>query len=748
MTRRPLALVVLPLLLALSPAAAAQTPPPPPAPPPPPRWESAPPPAARPDPCADRLTEDVQLDRALAALTFTAAGKPRPLAGVTISGLRTLDAGAVWDLLGGQPAPVGAVRAAQLVRRLVASGLFAKVIPVVHVDTDPGPTLEIVVVEHPVVRRVIFEGLSETRPTVLLEALLEVPTAPRGKRRQPPGPCPEPAAVPPSSWLAHAEGPAVRPGLLWRGVVPALERVLGRLLDRGYLLASLDAALSPDGSLTVRVNEGRLGALRIEGVAPAIEPRVRDLLDLRPGQVFVEHELGAALGRVHARLPFLHLHVSERATREALHVVEESAPGGERHYRTIEGPAPIDRDEPTGTPGDERRLRLRRKGGVVVEGDRVTLHFRAERFMAFLHGPEPIRHTPVTGFAPGLEGFGQFWDPQDRVHLRLDLLGNVNTKAARGPDRRERFDWLVGPRVSIPALHIVELGAQAYSRVDTADRWRLSRLDSYLYSLVFNRPDSDYFHRRGTTAFATVEVVRALLLGAEYRRDTYASLRSARDVFTLFNRDERPRATPAITDGRIGSCLLRLEWSTTPASPIATGNLLRDPERPLQVHDSPFADGLAAWTTFRTVNTVEIARPGMGGDARFVRVVSDSAAFVRTTGPRRGVKVRARVAGRVDGALPLQRQEALGGWTALRGYGFKELGPGTFSWLTTVEYRLSALSAFVDAGAVRVDGAAPPKVGLGVALNLGDQAHVDLAWRADDRARAVPEVRLLFQRVF
>jgi hypothetical protein len=35
-----------------------------------------------------------------------------------------------------------------------------------------------------------------------------------------------------------------------------------------------------------------------------------------------------------------------------------------------------------------------------------------------------------------------------------------------------------------------------------------------------------------------------------------------------------------------------------------------------------------------------------------------------------------------------------------------------------------------------------------VALNLGDEAQLAFAWRTDDRAEVVPEVRLLFERTF
>ena len=96
----------------------------------------------------------------------------------------------------------------------------------------------------------------------------------------------------------------------------------------------------------------------------------------------------------------------------------------------------------------------------------------------------------------------------------------------------------------------------------------------------------------------------------------------------------------------------------------------------------------------------------------------------------------------------MQKQEGLGGWSALRGYGFKELR-GTASLLTSAEYRWDALGAFVDVGTVRRGSDwTPAKLGVGAALYLGDEVHFAMAWRTDERASWTPEARLLFSRPF
>ena len=176
----------------------------------------------------------------------------------------------------------------------------------------------------------------------------------------------------------------------------------------------------------------------------------------------------------------------------------------------------------------------------------------------------------------------------------VDLDGNVNThraaEAAPGTERW-RFDGRAGPRVQIPDLKVAELGVQAYSLVDTADRWRMGAIDSYIYSLLLNRPDSEYFRREGLTAFLTFHLFERLTAGVEYRRDRYQSLVSAPDVFTIFRRAETAPPTPPISDGRMGSVLVRLEYSTHAVPLHAVGGRRRDTERSIVGADGESISG-------------------------------------------------------------------------------------------------------------------------------------------------------------
>jgi hypothetical protein len=501
-------------------------------------------------------------------------------------------------------------------------------------------------------------------------------------------------------------------------------------------MSTLAAELSADGTLTVRVDEGRIQALELRGVSPRIEGEVRRQLELRPGVVFDREDLRGGLGRIRDEFPFLESDGRGRLTRIAPRVVEETGEGV-RRYTLVERP-PVSNG-----------------GWSTVEGNKLVLYLRSSRGRLDVDASEILRHTPVTGFAPGLEVRARGWDPGDRVHVAVDLGGNVNGYRARqagstlpagAAAERWRFDWMLGPKVELPGLHVAELGAQLYARVDTADRWRIDRVDSYLYSMIFDRPDSEYFRREGLTAFLTTHLFERLTAGLEYRRDRYTSLESPQKKYwTLFRRHETPRATPAVDDGTMASMLIRLEFASAPTSSHRVGVTQRDPERSIVQHTRGFW-----WFDFHTVNTVEIADPGLGGDQfKFVRVVSDSAAVVLRTAPDKGLKVRFRTAGRLGGTLPAQKEEALGGWTAVRGYGFKEDRGGNLSLLGTVEYRFQAASAFIDVGALRTGSAfGATRTGLGVALNLHDHGALALAWRTDDRARIWPEVRFFFNRTY
>ncbi len=785
--------------------------------------------------CLKLVPGDSALKQVFQQAQLSVKGTAYGLDEVRFLGLKALDEAKVWTLLGGRPAgTLSLEQGAAIVARLAGSGLFVKVVP--RLDAQPQPqggavrgVLEVQVEEHPTVLKVEVEGAQEMDRASVLAALFEAPSEsdyvenrklPRalrdgddddddedddddaveerieraaeragekveeavegnGRRRRDPdtGMCELP--LPPPDWVARSDGDRFDPGIAWRGLADGIKRVRQELRDEGYLLGSVSAELSPDGTLRVRIDEGRLERVELVGLHPALAPRVEKLLNLQSGEILLRSDVDQGLERVRRTLPFVAVHHGPRVDREPERLVEEVRPDGTVTFTFTEAPPSSAGTSRRGhvyrlglrlseSSADSRERAHRHRRGhdedgddeegptwmkdlphppgnwdwdegsgdyLEIEGKVLRVHLQVDTASGDVFLTELLRHTQVTSFAPGLLGTLRYQDPADRFRVAGDLGVWFNT-AREG---RERFDFLVGPRVALPLLKLAELGVQYHVLTDTTDRWRLAPVDSYLQSLLLNRPSAEYFRRSGITGFASTEPLAGFVLGAEYRLDDYASLATPEKVFTLFNRDEAPFPNPAIDDGRIGSVLLRLEWSNRARNSYALRSARRDPE--LSLYAPLFDDRFQ----FRTANTVEIASRGLGGGAEFIRLSSVNAAYF-PTGRRHGVWLRLRGAG--GNGLPAQKREALGGWGSLRGYDFKELR-GDFSLLGSAEYQWQVFSLFVDLGSVRDAGAwAAPRLGFGAAFNLGEEFHVAAAWRTDDQARLAPQVMAFFRRPF
>jgi hypothetical protein len=341
---------------------------------------------------------------------------------------------------------------------------------------------------------------------------------------------------------------------------------------------------------------------------------------------------------------------------------------------------------------------------------------------------ETLRYTPVAGLQAGLLCTWRHALGKGRNELLIDsgLQGGSTT------------DWLLGPRLRFRSGPLAELGAQVHGLTDSGDLWRTSRPQASLSFALQNRPDAELFRRTGVTVFATARPAEHLIVGAEYHLDEYASLATLADVGTLPGDDEVAFRNPAVEPGRIGSIVLRAEWSSETITPSRIGSVWRQPE--LSALAGPLRVGAFS---FRSSNTLEVARPALGGDRQFAftRLVSDHVLSVHE-GRFRGLKLRLRLGG-AWGAPP-QKQEALGGWSALRGYPFKRYR-GSLSLLGVAEYRRGHAAAFVDVGGVREpagwSGLLPA---VGVRLYVWRDLNLAAAWQASGPGRqAFPSMRLL-----
>ncbi|RKH71774.1 hypothetical protein D7X96_07570 [Corallococcus interemptor] len=720
---------------------------------------------------------DLSDSTVLGAMQVEVDGRGLAPTGLELHGLQRLTDPQVRKLVGAPPAdtsrPLTATEVQPLLHRLARTGLFARVEPRVRVSEQGPAVLDVTLEENPTVTSVVVEGLQDLQPQELWGSLFETSsrsdpdydddddvTTLRIRTRDGSlkvvSPCPPPH--PPRPWLARREGGAFRPGIMLGGLDAALDRVLKTLRENdGYLLATVSATLSPEGQLTLTVDEGQLESVEVRGVDEAMATRVQEALGLRPGDVFLRSDARRAMKRMESRLPFLRAVDSEDLDEErtGVRIVEERGTDGTRTYRTQEESRRKSRrrERVDFEVGWARMFNIESdvaSDGLTLEGKRLIVHVRPRP-------PDldvdllPV-HTQVTGFAPGLKASLRIFDSRDRVHTTLEgaffiplrLGGQRIPGDPEGTRRQRHVNLLGGAKVQLPSLGIEELGAQVHDFIDTLDRWRLGDFDSYFYSFLINRPDRDYFRREGFTAFATWRWAKSWLAGVEVRGDTLGSLQSFTPPLSLFRSDDPPFPNAPVNEGRFRSAVVRLEYSSAAERGTRVGSLFRTPETALfERHDNWKREPL-----LRGFVTLEVGEgPGAGGmDTRFWKLVGDVAMDLPMKWDT-GLSLRLRAATGHD--LPLQKQEALGGWSALRGFGFKEFRGGDSSVLASAEYRWDCLGVFADLGSVHAASAwSDAKLSLGTSLHLGDAVRFEAAWRIDERARLAPEARLLFNRTF
>ncbi|RJS16627.1 hypothetical protein DRW03_30030 [Corallococcus sp. H22C18031201] len=732
-------------------------------------------------------SDDTGTPSVLAPLRLSIDGRAHDVGRIELHGLQRLDAGQVRSLVGiPDEGAVDARQADVLLHRLARTGLFARVEPRVQMTEGAPTVLDVTLEENPLITRVTFAGLQDVQARELMDSLFfrtadlrdedtDNEDEDENDEERPSGfvatlrvhgargtlsvsrPCP--SSEPPAAWLARVERGVFHPGIMLGGVPRALEHALRELRDEGYLLADLTADLDAQGRLRVQVDEGRLEEVDVRGVDADTAAQVREALGLNKGDVFLRSDARRAARRLESRLPFLRLQdVGDDGLdpKGEVRVTEEPVPeGGWRYHAAIAEEPPRRHTQESPDP-EWTWTRYFGEGawdwdteGLSLEGRKLVVYLRPRPVSLRLR-PLPV-HTQVTGFAPGVTTQLRAWDPRNRVNPTVDaaLFVPLRLRHQEIPDdpegtrRQRRLNLLAGLKAQIPSAAVAELGVQAHDFTDTSDRWRMSDIDSALYSFLINRPDREYFRRKGLAAFATVRWTDTALVGVEYRNDRYESMQSFAPPLSLFRRDSAPFTNSPISEGRFESVVARLEYASEAKASTKVGSLFRTPETSLFQLDSDDDRRLA----LRSLVTLEVGHgPNEdGADARFWKLVADATAEL-PTGWHSGLQLRARVAG--GHALPLQKQEALGGWTALRGYGFKEFR-GDVSVLGTCEYRWHAFGLFADVGSVHsTEGWADARLGAGGSFHFGEGVRFDVAWRTDDQASATPEARLFFERTF
>jgi outer membrane protein insertion porin family len=152
------------------------------------------------------------------------------------------------------------------VQAILNLGVFQDV--VVRLEPQPdGVRVVFVVVENPVVEKIEIKGNTVIPTEDLLKAL-------------------------------GVQTGAVLNTVTMRGGVRAIEKLYQ---DKGYVLAHvMDVNVSPEGTLTLQVGEGRIEAIKIEGLEKTHDYVVRRELQFKPGDVFNVNAVNASLKRLFA----------------------------------------------------------------------------------------------------------------------------------------------------------------------------------------------------------------------------------------------------------------------------------------------------------------------------------------------------------------------------------------------------------------------------------------------------------------
>ena len=324
------------------------------------------------------------------------------------------------------------------------------------------------------------------------------------------------------------------------------------------------------------------------------------------------------------------------------------------------------------------RLRYRREGDRIVytgHGDRTrdvgydpdedevhVRHGRADFVVATGQSYNRVEGLPIT-FGPVIET-----DGPNPLRLRASAIYRTEEGAALGPSR-----W--GYDVHLEqflAGRSLRVGASLMHVVDPIEAWHLTKLENGLSTFFLHRDYRDHYERRGWTGYVTVAPRgSAMSVTAEYRDEKDRSLPSG-SPWTLFRNDEPWRAQPLVAEGTLRSVSLSGAYDTR------------------NRRDDPSTGWYVQAGVERAVDA-DLVRPGANvygpagapgaalaerGYGNFTSGILDVRRYNRIS-PNSQLNLRVMSGGALnDGALPPQRQHALGGEGSLPGYGLFELDCG------------------------------------------------------------------------
>jgi hypothetical protein len=258
--------------------------------------------------------------------------------------------------------------------------------------------------------------------------------------------------------------------------------------------------------------------------------------------------------------------------------------------------------------------------------------------------------------------FGPVLETASANPLRLRAMGIYRTESGASLDAEE-LGYDVRAEHFVGGYRRARLGAALYSVIDPIEADHLSNLENGLATFLLHQDYRDHYARRGGAVSAAVEPAGApLLLRTEMRWERHAS-RAAGSPWAIFRNAEPWRPQPLVAEGALRSLALQAAYDTRSETvDPAWGWWIRgDMERSLG-------------TSLVRPEAVQVDLEGVAavlpaeryGD--FTAGTLDVRRYNRLS-PDSRLNLRLFAAGSLDGgALPPQRQRALGGEGTLPGF--------------------------------------------------------------------------------
>jgi hypothetical protein len=479
--------------------------------------------------------------------------------------------------------------------------------------------------------------------------------------------------------VRQAEGQALR---------ASAETLAARLESRyhldGYLAAAVTGSFS-DGKLTFAVDEGRITGVVVEGIDDRSARRAARAANLVPGRVLEQSQVWDALARIES--------VSDGAVK----------PDGDPPYKVVRTP-----------DGAQVVLRMRRvplRAGIRPAGPRAA-----------------GRYNRVDGLSLGLLGEAALFDTKSYDHVRLWALGSYGLSSHKLRYALGTGRYLFGQRAMV--------GYEYHDLTDTDDTWHKRGLEEGTSGIINSQATSDFFRRIGHYAFAFVHARPEFEVGASFRWDYYTSLPVVTDDKLIGFKEPRPN--PAIEEGRLRSVVFAAGWTSKGRLfPTSTAKMRSFVNRDLYLLGVTKPEGV------RVESTLELARPGFGGDYDFTRFIGNVRTHHELT-PQFILDTRL-IGGVTGGKPPSFKRFFLGGAGSLRGYDVKQFD-GTDMAVFTLETSyllpsryLPSVIPFYEGGRTWGEGANPAekwRSALGIGLRWPTRGtrffvRFDAAWPLD-----------------